>query len=644
MELEREKRKMRKIEWHKRAEKLDRDQNGAVAFLCLIAILILLLVAWTMFDAGLAARDKVRAQTTADTAAYSQAAIKARSMNMLAYSNISKRSIWGIHSLYPAYMVATHSWIKSAILGNCNACQSGDAGSLDCQICHVARTERVRWVVNACGQWTPEDVQTGEDEYFPGDIQRGSVCNPDRMETWGLFRSMAGRDHSGEMRINQDGTQILDAGARWDPDNYKYTRSGSDFGARRFLPIGDDRDPGTIFYHYVGKDLLAIDNYQRYIAGLTPWWGWSEQLIRSIRNGATISASWPAPVGRFPNFVYSLRDTLLQFMAAVFPGSYGSGQGHQASLYTDSLPVFPGNVGTMKSHIQSVIGAGPTTSNLIDCAVRSMRQGSWECGDIFRAMGHPFYLEHLINALYFALHSNGLVGTDYFQFPWAWAAKLIIHHNAIANHFHTSGVNFTHNSAGFNMGEDRIAAEPWFLKQPRHAADWQLSTSNLVLSYISRGNQFDDDQDGSRQKFGILEDYRSSDNQTQRGREIQQHFHGGLPQSFAAIQELTYGASGYWSMSRSEIFFNVSDRSKFPPDLWRPSWQPRMRPVSLPGEFQQGQYMISQVFREVMMTIAIGSVLGVANLNDMMQAAIDLLHMERASMAMGPSTVEGIAK
>lgn len=623
-------------EWQNRLGRFQRDEGGAVAFLCLIAILILLLVSWTMFDAGLAARDKVRAQTTADSAAYSQAAIKARSMNMIAYANISKRSIWGIHSLYPAYMISTHSWIVNGINGYCETCQNqNNAGTTECRICGVARTERTRWVLNACGQNTPQDIRT---EFS------GARCDPDDMETWGLFRAMSGRDHSTELRINSSGNRIVDS--TWGNGYAHLDEPGAQWGATRIEGVAAENQPGTIFENYMAHDIRAIDNYQRYLVGLTPWWGWSEQLIRSVRNGATISASWPAPVGRFPNFVYAIRNTLLSLMAAVFPGSYGAGQGHAASLYTDSLPVYPGNVGTMRTYLASLINQGPTASNLRSCLLSSLASLSFKCGGVFTAMRAPFFLEHIINMIYFAVRSEGLIKGEYaWSSAWGAVATFDVHRSAMTDNFARYGLRFTENSARNILGEDRIMAEPWMLERPRNDAEWKLKTSNIVLSYINRGNLFDDER-GARQKFSLLEDYRSSANQTQRGQELQSYFYGGLPSTLNAIQEITYGSSGYWSLARSEIFFNVrgQDRQEFLPDLWRPSWQARLRPVSLPGEFAEGQYMMNQAFREVMMTIAIGSALGVGHVGDLKQAAIDLLSMERAAMAMGPSTVEGVAK
>lgn len=87
------------------------DEGGAVLLLCLAGILILMLMAWVVMDAGQSSRKRLEAQASADTAAYSQAAVKARAMNMMAYANISKRSIVGIHALYEGMYIAYADWV-----------------------------------------------------------------------------------------------------------------------------------------------------------------------------------------------------------------------------------------------------------------------------------------------------------------------------------------------------------------------------------------------------------------------------------------------------------------------------------------------------------------------------------------------------
>src|SRR5690554_3690715 len=73
--------KLLNFEPRKRLRALDAHQGGAVLLLCLAAVLILMLMAWVVMDAGQVTRDKIEAQTSADVAAYSQASVKSRAMN-----------------------------------------------------------------------------------------------------------------------------------------------------------------------------------------------------------------------------------------------------------------------------------------------------------------------------------------------------------------------------------------------------------------------------------------------------------------------------------------------------------------------------------------------------------------------------------
>lgn len=96
----------------------DRNQSGAVALLCLAALMILFMTTLVLYDTGKVAFEKVQAQTGADVAAYSQAATKARSMNMIAYANISKRTLVGLHNMYWAMYEGWLAWTSS----RCSKC------------------------------------------------------------------------------------------------------------------------------------------------------------------------------------------------------------------------------------------------------------------------------------------------------------------------------------------------------------------------------------------------------------------------------------------------------------------------------------------------------------------------------------------
>jgi hypothetical protein len=81
-----------------------RNEGGAIALLALAGILITFLTALILFDAGFAVRHKFKAQISADAAAYSQAAIKARVMNDIAYVNVAKRTMLGLWGMYVGMM------------------------------------------------------------------------------------------------------------------------------------------------------------------------------------------------------------------------------------------------------------------------------------------------------------------------------------------------------------------------------------------------------------------------------------------------------------------------------------------------------------------------------------------------------------
>ena len=102
-------------------ERFHKSQSGAVALLCLASLLILFMCALIMYDASLVIRGKTDAHMAADTAAYSQASVEARSMNMIAFANVGKRTIVGIHNMYyfqyPMYLI----WW----LGQCSKCCCG---------------------------------------------------------------------------------------------------------------------------------------------------------------------------------------------------------------------------------------------------------------------------------------------------------------------------------------------------------------------------------------------------------------------------------------------------------------------------------------------------------------------------------------
>ena len=102
--------------WSSQGRELANDEGGAVVLMCLAGVLILLLMSWLLFDGIIVSRDKIEVQASADMGAFSQSSVKARSMNMMAFTNVGKRSIVGVHSVYASMMQAYYDWTMERVM------------------------------------------------------------------------------------------------------------------------------------------------------------------------------------------------------------------------------------------------------------------------------------------------------------------------------------------------------------------------------------------------------------------------------------------------------------------------------------------------------------------------------------------------
>ena len=86
--------------------RLHGNESGAVMLLLLASFLILFMMAMTLFDAGVAANDKMKVQVAADSASFSHSVVKSRSMNMISYANIIKRMFYSYMATFVNAWVA----------------------------------------------------------------------------------------------------------------------------------------------------------------------------------------------------------------------------------------------------------------------------------------------------------------------------------------------------------------------------------------------------------------------------------------------------------------------------------------------------------------------------------------------------------
>ena len=103
-------------------------------------------------------------------------------------------------------------------------------------------------------------------------------------------------------------------------------------------------------------------------------------------------------------------------------------------------------------------------------------------------------------------------------------------------------------------------------------ADYLFDTSHLVFSYGVRPDRFGD----QRQKFMFMS---------------KEYNH-----TLGVIDEFQYTSSGVWSMARAEISYQDGGT----PEPFHPSWTARMRPVALPGEWEEAGFDLNQAYHDSM--------------------------------------------
>lgn len=460
------------------------DESGAVVILCLAAVLALMAMAWVVFDAHRSVNDKIMLQGAADTAAFSHASVEARSMNMIAYGNIAKRSIIDIHAMYTGMYVAYMIWIAKK-WSECNIPYNIPA-------CVEAAINTAMWL-----------VETASDTSTMSSIIFGSG---------GLTK-------------------------------------------KAYL-----------------RDMQAIDNYQHYLFHVTPWWGFSEQLVRGWRNGATAVVSFPPPPGEVTN----LASTVQQAINTI------NGFLQQLGMKTIDLQTFHGN------------------DNL---PIKKTSFGGWDWIKQLNPVKHPaFTLEHLV---------NGLIHKDESQLGAAsgmtFGLGLVL----------SIAAGIPNAASKFKKYDD-----PYLLDSGGSEAEWLKRTSNLAFAYLNDPKRTTDD----RNKFTVS-------NQTYN------HSLTG-----ALFSSVTYDTSGYWTMAKSEIVF--ADGKD--PDMWHPSWTARMRPVHLPGEFEDANFAMFEAYSQIVPYLALNAQLGSIQGNQTGAAALasmkDIISLGFSTAAMGPTTASGVAK
>ncbi len=440
---------------------LNKDQGGAVAILCLAACMILIMVALVLYDTGKMARMKIDTQNAADTAAYSQAAVKARTMNMIMYTNVAKRTIVSLYNVYVGMYTAWIIWTAT----RCASCNFYNPKA--CYDCLV----------------------------------NGLLAVAEASDTYKVFFGSAKK-------------------------RYK-------------------------------EELEALDKYQNYMTELTPWWAWSEGLIRGSRNGASLTSSFPPPPGLLLTTVPDWIESATSFLG-------------MGSLYnqTDKVDKMPLEKGTMWNTCLPLTG--------------------------------PSVLEFLANV---AIHrQRSKLG--------AKKNVVILGGMALAP---TEGCLISKLEFGDAMLPRKLTAKG-------DSADDLLAKSNIVFSYKMAPEM----RGKLRKNFDIL------------------------PGSYYAMTPLQYG-SGVWNLSRGEFFFKGKK-----PTMWDPKWTAKLRPVGLPGEFDELGDDLNAMYHDLAPYIGLATLvsLGQSSISgngggflDGIGAAVgDAVFMEKATRSLDNGVSGGLNK
>lgn len=221
---------------HTQLKRFHGNQDGAIALLCLAGLLIIFMSTMMMWDAGKGARDKIEVQKGADAAALSQATVKARSMNMIAYTNIQKRILYGYNTLYIAAFLAL--------------------------------VEASAYYMAVAGIKAAKAVKT-----LPACVTIVGCAIPIANAYQAIVNAIEGL--KGVVQLMLEVVEFI------------AINGGRLYG----LGAGGDEVGRSI------REVAALDYYQGYMKKIAPWWGWGEAVTRGMRNGATLVGTAPIPEG-----------------------------------------------------------------------------------------------------------------------------------------------------------------------------------------------------------------------------------------------------------------------------------------------------------------------------------------------------------
>lgn len=438
-----------------------RDERGAIVLLLLAAFLIVFMTALVVYDTGQSARDKMDAQIGADTAAFSQAAIKSRGMNMIAYANVAKRTFYAFSMMYSA-----------AYLG----------------------------MIAAASHYS-------------------SKCTP-HPATWPM---------------------CLKALEGW----AMVAVEAGEFVAKNRTTLGIFADA------YAAAEVDYLDEYSKYMNGITPWWAWSEALTRGLRNGTTITGSWPPPPGEAAGInalwvkVNKYAEMFLgENMHALYPSAGAK----------DGLPIEKKEGGLQGIAAHGFLCASTAVST----------EHLWMWG------------EHYVRSEGFAKDQQAILAGILATPLGCFAASSTLG-DAVLPFEIADGASGSALDIGDGMTDPR----------------WTQATSNIVLSYKMDPDRWSNE--GDRQRYMYMSDEYLEETAIAKGggyfalTRSEIVYSGGIISSAVGNLQGMLGNTGPVGAEFGGFLGALRDVFD-QPNMWAARWTARMRPMQLPGEEEMPRF------------------------------------------------------
>jgi Flp pilus assembly protein TadG len=623
-----------------RAHLLHRQEGGAIMMAALAGTLILFMVSLVLYDAGNVMRKKVNIQVAADTAAYGQASIKARTMNTNAYANVAKRSIVAVaevyhtsYSLYVRDMMLLARACSSDPVANVAACQeaglfpsNNNNNNNNNGNCTSANPNGCN---NAAGNSGLKGFYLAMAETFYDWDDVAMNGEPSNGQAFGGF-----------VLINE-ATSPADK------------RPTEDVGTYKSIQPNTREIKGAMGKY--NKELQQLTRYQEYMQKVTPWWAYMESVTRAAHNGATFAVSYPPPPALDPSTRPSWIETAISKMDASGNARQSTGYedwrwpdsdlGRHVSLATNLRTPWNGD-----RDLNSLRGPGrlsqrkkQSSDTLELCHNLRARQNNspYEDPGLSEEMDYNFDLmeemseDKAKNRFYtnaFALEDRK-VGAFWIVGGYSHCVMDMLGStsgtpsNTVQGSYQAVP-DQTSNPNGYIPAINSYFAGPYIVmvERNRSALD-MLRLSNIVFTY-REGKAIKD----GRNRFNYMSpDYTDS-----------------LPDGAKG--------AGSWTMSRSEIV-TLSDKTGTLGRIhqsgeWHTNWTSRLRPVSFPEEFEdlsadlpnvQDSFM-NAAFRDAFPHVGMLQQLGLTRDFDQDQVYEDLNFMERSTQAMDDDSTQGFFK